>query len=151
MFGSLIAGIAFRLGVWERYLGIRSHDRRYFARAERHFSRAIRNRPDYLQAHLERGIVRWRELDDFEGAIQDFNLVLGLQRDHQKALVCRSMAYWRGGQYAAAIDDLERVVEINPNSQFARNAQTQLKSLYLVASELPHIQKKLPQGDTSFK
>jgi tetratricopeptide (TPR) repeat protein len=147
MFQSLIAGIAYRMGIWERYFGIRSHNRRHFARAEEHFSRAIRNRTDYLHAYLERGILRWRELDDYMGAIEDFNQVLGMQPYHQKALICRSMAYWRGGNYVAAIDDLERVIEINPESQFARNARTQLTSLYLVASELPAIQKRLTSGN----
>jgi tetratricopeptide (TPR) repeat protein len=134
----------FRLAVWEKYRGLRSYKKRYFQNSEMHFSEVLAFDAQHLGAWIGRGIVRWRELDDFMGAIDDFNHALRLSPSHApEILFYRSMAYSRGGNYHAAISDFERILDIAPRSRFARDAYAQLASLYAIISELPDVPDQL--------
>lgn len=146
MLGYLRAAIYYRLGLWARYVGLRTSERRHFRQAEAHFSRALRAAPDHWQARQARGVLRWRELDDFNGAIQDFTAVLAVRPHHQLALFCRSMAHWRGGNYLAAIDDLEKVIQIDAATRTTQDALAQLQALYDIAEELPQVRQRLDQS-----
>ena len=139
----------YRMAIWQRNIGNRFHHKGSFLNSEKHLTRILAINPQHDKAQLVRGVVRWRELDDWQGAIKDFGVLI--QNEALKtllraeALFYRSMAYYRGGNYAAAIDDLERILKLAPKSRFAYSAEIQLKSLYLIANELPQITKKLPE------
>ncbi len=139
----------YRMAIWQRNMGTRFHHRPTILKSIAHLSRILKMNPRHHKAQMVRGIIYWRELDDWENAVKDFRVLA--QNEALKnliraeALFYRSMAYYRGGNYAAAIDDLERMLKLAPKSRFAYSAETQLKSLYLIANELPEITKKLPE------
>lgn len=124
-------------------MGLRSFHRPLFERSAAHFTRAYELNPSNPAALIQRGIVRWRELDDFEGAIADFDRVLLVDRSQADVLFYRAMAHNRGGNYIATVQDLERVIDVAPESRLARDAFVQLQSLYQIMDELPRSQRKL--------
>ena len=149
IFKFLLTFYYYRFAIWQRNVGTRFQHRVTLRSSEKYLTRILILNPQHHKAQMVRGIIRWRELDDWQNAIKDFGVLV--QNETLKtllraeALFYRSMAYYRGGNYAAAIDDLERMLKLAPQSKFAYSAETQLKSLYLIANELPEITKKLPE------
>lgn len=147
LFRTLVNFYRYRTAIWQRNMGTRFHHRPTILKSIENLNRILKINPHYDKARMVRGIIHWRELDDWQSAVKDFGVLI--QNETLKnlvraeALFYRSMAYYRGGNYAAAIDDLERMLKLAPQSKFAYSAETQLKSLYLIANELPQITKKL--------
>lgn len=149
IFKFLLTFYYYRRAIWERNMGTRFQHKPSLKTSERLLTRILKMKPQHNKAQMIRGVVRWRELDDWQGAVEDFSVLA--QNEALKielraeALFYRSMSYYRGGNYSAAIDDLERTIKLAPTSRFARSAETQLQSLYLIANELPQVTKRLPE------
>ncbi len=94
------------LGKTQRHFGIVGSDRRAFERAIRHYSRALEINPALADAHLERGVLLWREMDDSAAALIDLDAALRLRPGWPAALFCRGMANVSLGAYRAALADL---------------------------------------------
>jgi tetratricopeptide (TPR) repeat protein len=136
MIKRIMSFVYYRLAVWERYLGLRSYHKPLFERSERHFTRAFELQPRKFDAIIQRGVLRWREMDDYEGAIQDFNFILKVDEENQDVRFFRAMAYNRAGNYPASIRDLELVIEVAPTSRTASDAAKQLRTMYQIMEDL---------------
>ena len=136
MIKRIMSFVYYRMAVWERYLGLRSYHKPLFERSDYHFTRAFELQPHKIDAIIQRGILRWREMDDFMGAIRDFDFVLQVDNEHQDVLFYRAMAHYRAGNYPASIHDLELVIEVAPTSRTASDAAKQLRTLYQIMDEL---------------
>jgi tetratricopeptide (TPR) repeat protein len=94
------------LGKVHRHYGIVLGSQAEFARAIGCYGRALALDPTLSQAHLERGILLWRELGQSSQAVADFNAALALRPGWPEPIFCRGMAHQSMGNYRAAIQDL---------------------------------------------
>lgn len=145
MFRRVLARLVHGVGTMRRFHALASRHRTDFQAAERWFTRALNLDNGYQLARFNRGLLRWRELDDWAGAIADFTTLLAQNADYVDALFNRAMTYARAGNYQSAIEDFERFLDIAPNSRWARHAYNQLDGLYAIADDLA---KPLPPTES---
>ena len=82
-------------------------------RAIADFNRAIDLRPDYAEAHFNRGNA-YADLERLDDAVADYGRVITLRPDHAQALHNRGAAYGKLGRLEAALSDLNRAVTLLP-------------------------------------
>jgi tetratricopeptide (TPR) repeat protein len=119
-----------------RFVGLRTHDRRHFLAAEHHFTQALALNGNHQQARINRGVLRWRELDNWAGAIADFTTLLVQYPHHYLPLFYRSMAFCRAGDYHAAVRDLDAFIRADPQSRWVHHAIIQLDGLLAIIEDL---------------
>ena len=129
---------------FRRYHGLHTRSRRHFSAAERLLTRALRLDNTHATARMSRALLRWRELDNWVGAIEDFTTLLTQYPTHHEALFNRGMAHYRAGDYYASAIDLAAFIQRDPNSRWAHHAKIQLQGLYAIIDDLP---KMLPPPD----
>ena len=94
--------------------GIAYRHKRAFARAIADGSRAIRLRPDYIEAYVERGIAYY-ETRQFERAIADDDAAIRLKPDLAETYNNRCLAYLKLAQYARATRDFDQTIRLDKN------------------------------------
>ncbi|MBI5930425.1 MAG: tetratricopeptide repeat protein [Chloroflexi bacterium] len=124
------------MGTMRRFHALASRHRTDFQATERWFTRALNLDNGYQLARFNRGVLRWRELDDWAGAIADFTTLLAQNSDYVDALFNRAMTYARAGNFHSAIEDFEHFLDSAPESRWARHAYNQLEGLYAIADDL---------------
>ncbi len=85
-------------------------------------------------AYLERGILYWRELNDPNRAVGDFNVALELSPHQAEALFCRGLAYEAMGDFRAAASDLAAYLE-SGDLAWRKNASSQMTLLRAILGE----------------
>ena len=58
----------------------------------------------------------WRKLEKFEKALDDYNFILSIHPDNQKALINRAFCLAKLENYGEAVNDYSRVIELEPNN-----------------------------------
>ncbi|NDJ85168.1 MAG: tetratricopeptide repeat protein [Chloroflexi bacterium] len=129
----------YSLAVLRRAIGVRSRRRHHFVAAEWCYGRALGLVEKHIAARLGRGLLRWRELDDWAGAIHDFSTLLALHPTQHLALFYRGMAYYRGGNYHAAAHDLASFIQAAPESPWVHHATIQLEGMNAILDDLPKL------------
>ncbi len=129
-----------------RFWGHMTVRRGFYEDSVEAFSRAIRLVPDSVDAHLVRGLLYWRELQDARRAIADFSAVLRLDPTCSEALFYRGMAYQAQGDYAAAAADLRAAIEQAPGAIWRENAYDQLIAIEAILDDLAVRLGGVPDG-----
>lgn len=124
-----------------RYHGLRTRSRHHFSAAEQLLSRALTLDNTHAKARMSRALLRWRELDNWVGAIEDFTTLLAQYPSYHEALFNRGMAHYRAGDYHASAIDLAAFIQRDPHSRWVHHANIQLQGLYAIIDDLP---KRLP-------
>lgn len=137
IWGRLRGYLAFRRGKMQRFWGHIMIQRSHYEAAVSSFSHALRWSPDWVEVHLARGLLYWRELNDPSQAIADFSHVLVLIPDHAEAFFYRGMAHQALGSYPASAADLRSALIYAGPVPWRRNAQRQLSLVESILSELP--------------
>lgn len=132
------------LANFRRYHGLRTRSRHHFAAAERLLTRVLALDNTHAKARMGRAVVRWRDLDDWVGAINDFTTLLTHHPTYHEALFNRGMAHYRAGDYYASAIDLAAFIQRDPQSRWVHHANIQLQGLYAIIDNLP---KQLPPPD----
>lgn len=127
---------AYQRGLLQRFWGHRNLRRLHYEAAVRSFSQALALQVDYVEARLDRGLVYWRELQEYELAIEDFSYVLRLDPSRIEAFFYRSMAYQNLGDYPAAVADLRVALALGEGSQWHYDIYRQLAALEPILDEL---------------
>jgi tetratricopeptide (TPR) repeat protein len=78
------------------------------------YDTALNLRPDFAEAYVNRGIVRF-ERGDYHRAIADATSAIVLRPDLAEAWNNRSLAQFRAGNYAAAKADFDQTIRLNKN------------------------------------
>jgi tetratricopeptide (TPR) repeat protein len=86
----------------------------------RFYSNAIRIKPDYADAYVNRGVVRYDKAD-LGGAIEDYNHALRISPNDIDALNNRGNARSGKGDLDDAIEDYNHALRISPNDANAFN------------------------------
>ena len=92
-----------------------------------HYSRAIKLKPDYLEAYIARGTI-YSLKGKNEEAVSDFSRVVELKIDSVEGYSGRAMAYSAIGDYDRAIQDLDKTIELTPTSTTTISAEEYLDS-----------------------
>lgn len=79
------------------------------------------------RAYLRKGVL--------DKAIADFNVLIKRHQDFEQYYISRGEAYARKKDYAKAIWDYTKVIEIDPNSQFAPTAYSQRAAAYYATKD----------------
>ena len=82
--------------------------------AIRHYTEALKLKPDYVNAYNNRGIV-YAKKGEFDTAIQDFNIAIELKPDYADAYYNRGIAYRANDDLDTAIQDYTKAIELKPD------------------------------------
>lgn len=82
------------------------------------YSKAIEINPEFLDAYLNRGLVK-NELGDYDGSIQDYDKALELDPKFALAYNNRGYTKYKKQDYKGALDDYNRAILLNPKFQMA--------------------------------
>lgn len=99
-------------GSTRRHIGIRNAHKDEFIAAARLYARAYSIDPRLRQARRERAILLWRELDQGEEAIAEFDTLLNDDPADRHSRFNRALAQQQAGRYAAALDDIEIYLQL---------------------------------------
>jgi protein O-GlcNAc transferase len=92
------------------------------------YDKALTLKPDYVEVLNNRGVIL-QHLNHLDEALAAFDKAVAANPDYAEALYNRSYVRWRklGGD-AQAVRDLERVIEINPDYEYARGDLLHLRT-----------------------
>lgn len=99
------------------------------------YTRAIILDPAYTYCYFSRGVLRWRELGEYEEAIKDFSTVLELDSRWADALFNRALAFKMSMQYDRAIADFERYLQEGTDEFWLEATRRQLDELADVVAD----------------
>lgn len=136
---TILAHIVFSVGVIRQYTGARTRERRHYQAAERHYSAVLVLRPQYVRAKRARGMLRWRELNDPEGAIADFQDLRISDPNYHDALFYEGMAWVQVGEYQDAVMLFAEFIRVAPTSRWKHSATLQFQSLSAIVDDMPKL------------
>ena len=83
--------------------------------AQEDFTRALAINPEYPEAHLNTGIVNFRQ-HLFEPALQSYNMAIRLRPDYSDAYMNRGVLYLQTAQYTQALADFAAMLRLDPHN-----------------------------------
>jgi len=113
----------------QRHMGNAYSNRQEHRAAVANYTRAIVLDPTYAYCYFSRGVLRWRELGEYEEAIRDFSTVLELKPDWADALFNRALAFKMSTQFEKAVADFERYLEQGTDEFWLEATRRQLDEL----------------------
>lgn len=90
------------------------------------FTRATELDPRFVNAYYQRGVLYWREIQNYHHAIRDMSRVLDLDPERMEARFIRALAYQARGDFEQAIADYETFLSWDGDSSWRESAQIQL-------------------------
>jgi superkiller protein 3 len=130
----LRAALYFRRGRFHRHWGNLSGDRREYQLAVDDFSRALERQPDHVAALYSRGVLYWRELENYYRAVKDLSRVIELAPDWHEAWFNRALAHQLRHEIPEAIADYEHYLSLPGHPKWRISAETQLEMLKIMES-----------------
>jgi len=138
MFRVLLARIYYMWGSLHRNFGNRNSFRREHLSAIKRFTQAYETDPSLREARLDRGIIYYRELGQYDEAMADFDALLVEDPHYGPALLNRAMAAQESGHYRQALSDLELYLSLPAdNPEYHRVAERTATLLREIVAELP--------------
>lgn len=80
----------------------------------RFYTQAIRLKPDYAEAFINRGLAR-QDKGDLEGALKDYDEAIRLQPDDAEAFYNKGLAWHAKGDLGGAIADYNEAIRLKPD------------------------------------
>lgn len=91
-----------------------------FQSARDHYTKALSQDPENLNALLQRGLTR-SILKDYEGAVADYTSVLAKQPKHVFSYISRGSALNKLQRFEEALADFNQALALDPSNQEAYN------------------------------
>ncbi len=126
------------LGASYRHWANARGDRESYHAAIREFDRALALNPTLAQAHLDRGILYWRELDHPRRALVDLTQALELDPELHEARFNRGVAYQQLGEYEAAIEEFQAYLAVGEHPYWREYAEKMVIELREWVEEEDH-------------
>jgi tetratricopeptide (TPR) repeat protein len=111
------------------YWGIRTAEQAFFRGGIRAFDRAIRIWPGFAGAHYRRGLIRGRELSQYQQAIADLTRAAALHPEWPEPYLQRGLFQRFHGDPQMAIADLQRFLDLGGDRGWRGEAERQITSL----------------------
>lgn len=118
-----------RLADAHRHFGNQYGNRQEYRAAVGNYSRAIRLDSGYTDALYSRGVLYWRELGQYDCAIQDLTRVLELDPSWAMAYLNRGLAFKMKQDYRKATADFEQFLLEGQDDFWLEAARRQLAEL----------------------
>ena len=131
----LRAALYFWRGCFHRHFGNLGGERREYQAAVDDFSKAIDLHPLYVAALYSRGVLYWRELENYYRAVKDLTRVIELAPHWYEAWFNRALAHQLRNEIPAAIADYEHYLTLPGKPKWRTSAETQLEMLKAVEGE----------------
>jgi tetratricopeptide (TPR) repeat protein len=125
----VLSRLLVRLADAHRHMGNQYANAQEHRAAVGNYTRAIVLDPTYSQALFSRGLIYWRELRNYDRAIEDLSRVLELDPGWAEAYFNRAIAYRMRGEPESAISDLERYLAEGSDPFWLESAARQLDEL----------------------
>jgi tetratricopeptide (TPR) repeat protein len=111
------------------YWGIRTAEQWFFRGGIRAFDRAIRVWPGFAGGFYRRGLIRGRELSQHQQAIDDLTKAIELDPEWPEPYLQRGLFQRFHGDPRAAIEDLQRFLELGGDREWHSEAERQIAML----------------------
>ncbi len=111
------------------YSANRMVDKGLYASGVRSFQRAIRLWPQFAGAYYRSGLIRGRELGEYNGALIDLGRAILLEPEWADPYLQRGMFQRFQGQSAAALADLQHFVGLAEEGYWKQEALRQIEAL----------------------
>ena len=136
MLSRLRARYHYWLGLAHRSRGNRTGDRDVYESAIGELTHALILHPVLASAYFVRGLIYWRELNDFVRAVRDVTNALSLNPAHADVVLNRALAsvYGQLRTTDEQIADFERYLEIGKSGYWKIEAHNQIRRLQGAAS-----------------
>ncbi len=131
----LRASFYYSRGRMHRHWGNLGGDRREYQAAVDDFSQALELQPDHVAACYSRGVLYWRELQNYYRAVKDLTRVLELAPTWNEAWFNRALAHQLRNEFPEAIADYEHYLALPGQMKYFASAQTQLEWVRLVEAQ----------------
>ena len=122
-------------GRFHRHWGNLSGDRREYQLAVDDFGRALELHANHVAALYSRGVLYWRELENYYRAVKDLTRVIELAPTWHEAWFNRALAHQLRNEISQAIADYEHYLTLPGNPKWRISAETQLEMLKAVEGE----------------
>lgn len=115
----LWAYLVYTWGGLHRLFGNRNSMRSEHEAAVRYFTKAYKIDPTFHRVRLERGILLYRELSQYDEALADFNFLLEVNSDYSsQALLNRALLYQQKSLFEASLADLNTFLDLPPDEYY---------------------------------
>jgi tetratricopeptide (TPR) repeat protein len=111
------------------YWGIRTAEQWFFRGGIRAFDRAIRVWPGFAGGFYRRGLIRGRELSQHRQAIDDLTTAIELDPEWPEPYLQRGLFQRFHGDPHAAIEDLQRFLDLGGDRAWRGEAERQIAML----------------------
>lgn len=111
------------------YTGASRADRTFYKAGAWSFRRATQLWPQYAQAHYQLGLIRGRELGEYQAAVADLERSSALRPDWPEPYLQRGLLHRFNHQPALAATELRRFIELAPPGYWRDEAQRQIAML----------------------
>lgn len=125
----LVARYYYGWGLSHRYVANTSGIESEYEVAAHFFSKAIRWDPGFARAYLDRGVLKWRELNDPRQAVHDLTLAQALDETLVEARFNRGVAHQEMDAYKKAIADFEAYLKVGDHPHWREYAEAMIKEL----------------------
>ncbi len=125
----LLARIYYMWGSLHRNFGNRSSFLREHRSAVKRFSQAYKLDPNLREARLDRAIILYREMGQFEEARSDLNALLADDPSYEPALLNRAMLAQDQGHYDEALADFDAYLALPVGDQEYRRLASRTAEL----------------------
>ena len=90
----------------------RKEQHEHYENAVRHYTEALKLKPDFAEAYNNRGNV-YNKKGELDTAIQDYDAAIALNREYAEAYNNRGNAYYHKGELDTAIQDYNAAIALN--------------------------------------
>ena len=91
------------------------------------YDQIVKKHPHYAKAYYNKGFLYLTRDNEYEKAVEYFSLAIEQNPRYAKAYYNRALSYLAAGDTSAAIQDLQRTLDINPGHEWAKEKLQELQ------------------------
>jgi tetratricopeptide (TPR) repeat protein len=125
-------GLAYWWYIWGQslaYWGVRTAEHALFRAGISAYGQAIRAWPEFALAHYRRGVIRGRELSQYQEALVDLGRAIALEPDWPDPYLHRGLFQRFQGDLQGALEDLQMYLSLGGEMYWRLEAERQIAQI----------------------